>query len=58
MSTPRDGKGQFYRKLELDKKTMKLIRDYRNIKRYIDQDIITTQENYDRTPDGRGIKPS
>ena len=36
---PRDGKSGFYRKLELDKHTMKLIRGYRKIKRVIDRDI-------------------
>ena len=41
----KDGKSNFYRKLELDKETKKLIRDYREIKRCIDRNIIVEDQN-------------
>lgn len=34
----RDGKNNFFRKLDLDEKTRKLIRQYREIKRLMDKD--------------------
>jgi len=40
----RDGKGQFYRTLNLDKPTRKLIRWYREIKFKIDRNIPIDKE--------------
>lgn len=36
----RDGKSQFYRTLNLDRPTMKLIREYRGLKYLIDRDKV------------------
>ncbi len=41
---PQDGKSNFYRRLQLDNRTMKLIRNYRTLK-----------QRMDREPDAREV---
>ena len=38
VAVPKDGKDSFFRKLELDQPTMKLIRNYRVLKQSLDRD--------------------
>ena len=38
VAVPHDGKSQFFRKLNLDKNTMHLIRQYRCLKQIMDRD--------------------
>jgi hypothetical protein len=39
VAVPRDGKDQFFRRLQLDSSTMKLISNYRVLKSMIDKDV-------------------
>jgi hypothetical protein len=43
-----DGKNQFYKKLQLDEHTMKTIRQFREIKRFIDRDTYIDDSTTDR----------
>lgn len=49
----RDGKGNFYKNLNLDKPTRKLIRWYREVKYSIDRDLGLKKTKYDREADAR-----